>query len=146
MKAANNSPRLHINRSLQTIQLILSLICDMPQKAFTFISFITLIFMTSCGKPKEDYSSYESSSKYIRATYSADVMKPSEKNIHKVEYYASSPEKWLLVFFNSNKSKGYIYKGVTAEMWKTWNASSSKDRWYTSNLKGNRTYFFKPHN
>jgi len=107
---------------------------------------LTLLFAftISCGKPAKDFTSYESASKYIRATYSAEVMKPDSSSIYKVEYYSNSPEKWILVFFNSNKSKGYIYKGFSKSMWEDWKNASSKGRWYHSHLKGNRTHFFYP--
>lgn len=99
----------------------------------------------SCEKHPKDLSSYESAARWIKAEYKAEVMKPDSTAIHKVEYYSKSPEKWLLVYFNTNKSKGYIYQGFRADRWQDWKKASSKGKWYHKNLKGVSTYVFTPH-
>lgn len=108
------------------------------------IALITLI-LPACGKPPKDLSSYKSAAKWIKAEYKAEVMSPDSSTIHKVEYYSKSPEKWLLVYFKTNKAKGYIYKGFPEHRWSDWKTASSAGKWYYSNLKGNRAYFFTPH-
>lgn len=111
----------------------------------TFLTCLLLIGFLNVGcKPKEDYSTYESTNKYIRATYSADVMKPDGSGIHKVEYYPSSPEKWLLVYFKSNTSKGYTHQNFPSEQWESWKASSDPYKWYKRNIKGRTYYRFEP--
>jgi hypothetical protein len=105
---------------------------------------VLLLTLTACEKPKKDLSSYESAARWIKAEYSADTMRPESSDIHKVEYYAESPEKWLMVFFNSKKSKGYIYQNFPEQRWEEWKSASSKGGWYSRNLKGKSAYFFKP--
>ena len=103
-----------------------------------------LLSLSSCSKPTKDLSSYESATAWVQSEYTAEVMEPSSRDIHRVEYYASSPRQWLIVYFKSNKSKGYIYQKIPSSLWADWKSASSKGKWYKQNLKGNRTYFFKP--
>ncbi|WP_165788586.1 KTSC domain-containing protein [Rubritalea profundi] len=108
------------------------------------LTLLTLLALTSCSKPAKDLSSYESARAWISSEYTAEVMEPSSRDIHRVEYYPGSPRQWLIVYFNSNKSKGYLYQKFPSSLWADWKAADSKGKWYKLNLKGNRTYFFTP--
>ena len=108
------------------------------------LTLLALLPLTSCSKPPKDLTTYDSAKAWVQSEYTAEVMKPDSTNIHRAEYYPDSPRKWLIVYFKSNKSKGYLYQKIPSSLWTDWKAASSKGKWYKRNLKGNRTYFFKP--
>ena len=109
-----------------------------------FVMSLMCFCFIACSKPTKDLSSYESAKAWVVSTYAAEVMTPDSTNIYRVEFYAFSPEKWLIVYFKQNKSKGYLYQNFTAEKWNEWKSSESKGRWYHQNLKGKKQYIFNP--
>lgn len=106
-------------------------------------AFICLA-LTSCSKPPKDLTSYDSAKAWVQAEYTAEVMKPDSTDIHRAEFYAASPEKWLIVYFKSDKSKGYLYQNFTSAKWTAWKFASSKGSWYHKNIKGQSQYKFSP--
>ena len=107
--------------------------------------FTVFVFLLcSCSKPQKDFSSYESATRWVRATHEAEVMKPDSSTIHRVEYFPDSEKKWLVLYFKSNRSKGYLYQNFPQSMWVSWKNASSKGKWYHRNLKGKKRYFFYP--
>ncbi len=112
----------------------------------TLAGILVSLLLSSCSKPTKDLTSYDSATAWVQAEYEAEVMEPESTDIHRAEFYISSPEKWLIVYFKSNKSKGYLYKSFTAVKWSEWKSASSKGSWYHRNLKGNSKYYFTPQN
>ena len=106
------------------------------------IIVFTLFLMNSCSKNEKYSASYESTIEYVQDNYKASKMTPNSSTIDRVEYYVSSPKKWLIVYFKSNKRRGYIYQNFPESKWKSWQRAKSKGKWYAQNLKGNKKYFF----
>ncbi len=116
----------------------------MKMKAISTLLYCVFFLEVSCSKPKKDFSTYESTIEYVQYTYKASVLTSSSSDVHRAEYYASSPNRWLVVYFKSDVSKGHIYQKFPMSKWTEWNKASSKGSWYHEHLRGNQEYFFKP--
>ena len=115
------------------------LLVEMLGDLFSWISKKVLVLV----RPKPNLLTYKSASRYIQTKYSAELFEPGGSDIYKVEYYPDSPEKWIIVYFISNRSNGYTYKNFQQSTWLEWKESADPYEWYRINVRGRSVYFFK---
>lgn len=82
------------------------------------------------------FSSYDQAVSYVQENYKADVINPTSKAIYRAEYYPADGEGFLIIYFQSNPSKGYIYRGVPEEVWREFKSADSKGKFYNAYIKG----------
>lgn len=63
-------------------------------------------------------------------------MTPSCKSIYKVEYWPESENRRFKVYFTTNPGKGYGFENLELNIYRHWQAASSKGKFYNSQIRG----------
>ena len=61
---------------------------------------------------------------------------PDSTAIYLVRYWPESPNKRFLVYFKTNRSKGYLYEGMPMDEYRAWQEAPSKGRFFHERIKG----------
>ena len=105
-----------------------------------------LFLVTSCEAAPEPFASegiktHTEATKWVKANYKAETVTPDSTMIHKLLYFPKG--RFMMIYFNSKRSKGYLYHNVSSELWRDFNNSTSKGRFYNSRIKGNKNIYLK---
>lgn len=104
------------------------------------VSGSTVIEQTSHDKAMEVEEvprfTYDMAESFVRSNYKCETMQKKSSMIYKVEFYPVDGQNFMLVYFNTNKAKGYIYEGVPVAVWEGWKKAGSKGRYYNTAIKG----------
>lgn len=113
-------------------------------------SLASLLLFTSCllsckDKPKEynrkGFHSYSEATEWVKENYEEETINPSSSIIHKLVYFAEG--EFMLIHFNSNKEKGYLYHHVSESLWFEFKHASNIDSFYESRIKGNKSIYLR---
>ena len=102
------------------------------------------LWIVSCNSEAEkptSFTSYDQYGKWVEKTYKAETVKPESSYIHKMKYYPEGL--YMKIYFNSNKSKGYLYKNVSSSLWSDFKNADSKGKFYHKRIKNDKSIKIK---
>lgn len=104
-----------------------------------------IIVLNSCKErspeiSEKGFTSYKEASDYVKKTYESETLK-SNSEIQKVEYYSDGY--FLMIYFKSNTSKGYLYQNFPVQMWDEFKNAGDIYQFYKNKIKGKNKYFLK---
>ena len=114
------------------------------------IKFYLLIILagifTSCKSTpepfdKEGITTYGQAKEWVISNYQSETVTPTDSKIHKITYFKDG--KFMLIYFNSKKSKGYLYHRVSRSLWTEFKNSDNKASFYRQRIKDNKTIYLK---
>lgn len=111
-----------------------------------WLSFITGFLLPSCkGAPEpfasEGITTYAEATKWVQKNYRGETATPNSSLIHKMVYFPKG--KFMLIHFQSNKPKGYLYHRVPKSLWRDFKNAPNAGRFYESKIKGNKSIYLK---
>ncbi len=102
-----------------------------------YILIITLLTALPCIARTVGFASYEQAIEFVKSEYASETIHPDSTAIFRAEYYDVDGESgYLIINFQSNKMKSYIYANVPIEIWQGFKNTSSKGRYYNKEIKG----------
>ncbi len=110
------------------------------------LSLITGSLLPSCkGAPEpfasEGITTYAEATKWVQKNYRKETVTPDSSLIHKMVYFPEG--EFMLIHFQSSKRKGYLYHRVPKSLWTDFKNAPSANRFYESEIKGNKSTHLK---
>lgn len=86
------------------------------------------------------FSSYDEALFFYHRYFKFKHIYPNSSAIHCLEYFHTSKRKTFVIYFTSNPGKGYIFEGMSNELWYYFINSQSKGSFYNNYIKGQYTF------
>ncbi len=89
----------------------------------------------------EGIETYSEATRWVKKNYKGETVKPWFSDIHKMTYFKEG--RFMMIYFTSKKSKGYLYHRVSPSLWADFRKAKSKDDFYKTRIKGDKTIYLK---
>ncbi len=106
-------------------------------KKVLLVAILSLFIALPIFAKAEVFANYEQAIEFVKSTYVAETIHSDSTAIYRAEYYdVDGQSGYLMINFQSNKTKSYIYANVPSDIWQGFKDAPSKGRYYNKEIKG----------
>lgn len=105
------------------------------------LSIYILLLFLSCKKGELDLSNYSSLITCIKKNFKPEIVQRESSSIKKVDYFPSSPGKYLIITFKVKGSPLRIYKNVSRNFWNKFISAQSMGKFYSINIRNKKEFY-----